>query len=139
MRTVIIFAIIGGVVLSFVVTAVLIGSSKHFRQIGRALFKYVCIPLIIGAVLLYVVGGTDLLQFGFAPLFTWGGIGRAIVVIFGIAGVTWLRHKSLYDHEPPPMWFRRSGWVNLLEALLLLAIMAGGTWAILRFTTPISK
>jgi|GEM_PF-3409407 len=99
--------------------------------------RVVGIPLVcIGfmtAVLLFVVGGADLLRFALIQLLTPRGVERAALAIGGLILITWLRHLAWYQDEQPPMWFRRSMWLNVVEALALLAIITLGIWAIPRF------
>ena len=103
----------------------------------RFLFILVGIPLLCltppSIILLYLIGGTDMLRFALRQLFTWNGAARTAVAIFGLAAVTWARHAMCYQDEPPPMWFRRSIWLNILEALILLGLVVLGIWAIPRF------
>ena len=111
---------------------------------AQMLFNLVGIPFacifLLTIVLLYVIGGMDLLQFTFGRLFTWSGIRRVLIVVGGVTLFTLVRQLAWYRDEPPPMWLRRSGWVNVLEALALLLVIVAGVWALLRFSiVPIQR
>ena len=118
---------------------------KQFvRDQSELLFKIVGIPFVcIGLVslaFLYVIGGSDLLRYALAQLFTRHGAYRLLIVVLGLALVTLLRHLAWYRDEPPPVWFRRSRWTNVLEGLVLLLVIAAGVWAFVRFgATPIQR
>jgi hypothetical protein len=116
---------------------------RYIRRQLRVLLKYVGVPLIVitflSLVLLYVIGGADLLRFVAARLFTWSGMAKVLFVVSGLAAVTWLRHVIWFADEPPPKWVRRPVWLNVFEGVVLLAIVAVGAWAILRFATPIPR
>lgn len=115
-------------------------AGRYFRKQGRLLFKLVGIPVIcvtlISLVLLYVIGGTDLLRFTASQLLMWRGIRRALIVVGGLTLVSWLRHMAWYQDDPPPMWFRRSGWLNLVEGLILIAVIVVGILAFRRYAPP---
>src|SRR5690348_15591688 len=109
---------------------------EALREPIRVLFKLVGIPLICLTPLffaaLYMIGGTDLIRFALAQL-TWK---MSLMIVSGIgvlALLAWLRHMAWYQDEPPPMWWRRSSWVNLVEILVLLGLVFLGIWAIPRF------
>ena len=100
------------------------------------LFKLVVIPALcltpLFIAVLYFLGGTDLLRFTLTQL-TWK---ISLRILFGLAillSVTWIRHETWYRDDPPPMWWRRSAWVNVLEIVVLLALIFLGIWAIPRF------
>lgn len=107
---------------------------------AHMLLKLVGIPfaciVLLTLILLYVIGGTDLLHFSMSQLFTWAGIRRVLIVIGGLTLITFVRHLAWHRDETPPMWFRRSGWANVLEALGLLLVIVVGVWAFLRFSVP---
>ncbi len=106
------------------------------RKPMRVLFKLVGIPLICFAILfpiaLYLLGGTDLLRFALSQV-TWKVSLKIVGAIAGLTLVTWIKHVAWYQDEPPPLWWRRSIWVNLLELLVLLALIFLAIWAIPRF------
>ena len=105
-----------------------------------SLLKLVCILLsgafVLALIAIYAIGGTDLLRFALAQLFTWKGVGEALTIIVGITSVTWVRHQMWFRDEPPPMWFRGSLWVNIAELFVLVAVILAGIWALLRFAPP---
>ena len=72
--------------------------TRYLRKQGRLLFKLVGIPIIcvtlFSLVLLYVIGGTDLLRFTVSQLLTWRGIQRALTVVGGLTLLSWLRHMA---------------------------------------------
>ena len=115
-------------------------AGRYLRKQGRLLFKLVGIPIIcltlLSLVLLYVIGGTDLLRFTVKQLVTWRGIQKVLIVVGGLTLLSWLRHVAWYQDEPPPMWFRRSAWLNILEGLTLIAVIAAGVWAFHRYAPP---
>ena len=115
-------------------------AGRYLRKQARLLFKLVGIPIIcvtlVSLVLLYVTGGTDLLRFTARQLLTWRGIQRVLIVVGGLTLLIWLRHVAWYQNEPPPMWFRRSVWLNVLEGLTLIAVIAAGVWAFRRYALP---
>jgi|SRR5271166_47400 len=88
------------------------------------------IPLFLAA--LYFLGGTDLLQFTLSQL-TWKVSRKILWGVALLAAVTWIRHEFWYQNEPPPMWWRRSIWLNLLEIFVLLGLILLGIWAMLKF------
>jgi len=112
----------------------------YFRKQARLLFKLVGIPIIcvtlLSLVLLYVIGGTDLLRFTASQLLTWRGMQRALAVLGGLTLLSWLRHAAWYQDEPAPMWFRRSVWLDVLEGLTLIAVIVLGIWAFRRYAPP---
>ena len=114
--------------------------THYLRKQGRLLFKLVGIPIIcvtlLSLVLLYTIGGTDLLRFTASQLLTSRGIQRALTVVGGLTLLSWLRHIAWYHDEPPPMWFRRSVWLNVLEGLTLIAVIVVGAWAFRRYAPP---
>ena len=87
-------------------------------------------------MLLYVIGGTDLLRFTASQLLTWRGMQRALAVLGGLTLLSWLRHAAWYQDEPAPMWFRRSVWLDVLEGLTLIAVIVLGIWAFRRYAPP---
>src|SRR5882672_3722575 len=103
------------------------------REPIQVLFKLVGIPLMCLTPLflaaLYLLGGTDLLRFALKQL-TWK---VSFKIVCGLALFTWIRHVAWYDDEPPPLWWWRSTWLNLLEILVLLALIFLAIWAIPRF------
>jgi len=115
-------------------------AGRYLRNQARLLFKLVGIPIIcvtlLSLVLLSVIGGTDLLRFSASQLLTWRGIQRALTVAGGLTLLTWLMHMAWYQDEPPPMWFRRSVWLNALEGLTLIAVIVAGVWAFRRYAPP---
>ena len=106
------------------------------REPIQVLSKLVGIPLICLAPLfvagLYLLGGADLLRFTLHQL-TWKVSLKILCGIAGLALVTWGRHVFWYQDEPPPIWWRRSIWLNLLEIIVLLALVFLAIWAIPRF------
>jgi len=102
----------------------------------RVLFKLVGIPLacltLLFVAVLYMLGGADLLRFTLNQM-TWKVSFKVVFAIAGLALLAWRRHVLWYRHEPPPMWWRRSSWLNILEILVLLALIFLGIWAIPRF------
>ena len=115
-------------------------AGHYLRKQARIFFKLVGIPIIcvtlLSLALLYVIGGTDLLRFTARQLLTWRGIQKVLIVVGGLTLLTWLKHVAWYQDEPPPMWFRRSGWLNILEGLALIAVIAVGVWAFRRYALP---
>lgn len=115
-------------------------AGRYLRNQGRLLFKLVGIPFLcvtlISLVLLYVIGGTDLLHFTANQLLTWRGMRRALIVVGGLTLVSWLRHMAWYQDAPPPMWSRRSVWLNVVEGLILIAVIVVGIWAFHRYLPP---
>jgi hypothetical protein len=103
------------------------------REPIQVLSKLVGIPLICLTALflaaLYLLGGTDLLRFALKQL-TWK---VSFKIVAGLALFTWIRHVAWYHDEPPPLWWWRSTWLNLLEILVLLALIFLAIWAIPRF------
>jgi hypothetical protein len=99
-----------------------------FKQVG---IPIICLTLLFVAVL-YMLGGTDLLRFTLHQL-TWKVSFKILSGIGGLALVTWIRHVFWYRDELPPIWWRRSIWLNLLEILLLLALVFLAMWAIPKF------
>jgi hypothetical protein len=120
-----------------------LGAARYLGKQLRLVFKLVVVPFLCVACLsvlaLYFLGGTDLLRFATAQLFTWGGLRRLLIVVGGLSLLTWIRHVGWYSYEPPPMWFRGSVWVNVLEAAILLGLIALGAWAVPRFTTALPR
>ena len=106
------------------------------REPVEVLFKLVGIPIICLVPLffaaLYLLGGTDLLRFTLSQL-TWRMSLKILCGIAGLSLVTWIRHIAWYRDEPPPMWWRRSAWLNLLEILVLLSLVFLAIWTIPRF------
>jgi hypothetical protein len=102
----------------------------------KVLFKLVGIPLICLVLLflavIYMLGGTDLLRFVVNQV-TWKVWFKIVCAIAGLALFTWGRHVMWYRDEPPPLWWRRSPWLNLLEIIVLLALIFLAIWAIPRF------
>ena len=82
---------------------------------------------------LAVIGEADLLRFAGSQLLTWRGIRRVLVVVGGLTLFAWAKHLAWYQDEPPPIWFRRSVWLNVLEGFILLGVIVVGAWAFLRF------
>ena len=115
-------------------------AGRYLRKQAGLLFKLVGIPIIcvtlLSLVLLYVIGGTDLLRFTALQLLTWRGIQRALTVVGGLTLLSWVRHIAGYQDEPPPMWFRTSFWLNVLEGLTLIAVIVAGVWAFRRYAPP---
>ena len=115
-------------------------TNAYLRQQSRFLFTVVGIPLACLAplllILLYVLGGADLLRFTFNKLMTGTSIRRVAIVIGVLTLVTWVRHAVWYQDEEPPLWFRRSVWLNMVEALILLTIIMLGIWAFYGFASP---
>jgi hypothetical protein len=109
---------------------------RAMREVTQALFKFVVIPVIcltlLLAAALYLLGGPDLLRFALNQL-TWKVCLKILGGIALLAARTLLRHVAWYRDEPPPRWWRRSIWVNVLELLFLLALVFLGLWAIPRF------
>jgi hypothetical protein len=112
---------------------------KTFRSLPQPiplLFKLVVIPalcltpLFIAA--LYFLGGMDLLRFTLTQL-TWKVSLRILCGFAILLLVTWMRHETWYRDDPPPMWWRRSARVNVLEIAVLLGLIFLGIWAIPRF------
>jgi hypothetical protein len=107
---------------------------------ARLLSKFVGIPLVsvaaLSLILLYAIGGDELVPFTVARLFTWAGLRRVLIVVIGVTLLTWVRHITWYSDEPPPMWLRGSLWLNLLEVVILLAVIGIGVWAFSRFAPP---
>ncbi len=103
------------------------------REPIELLFKLVGIPLIcltsVFIAVLYILGGLDLLRFALNQL-TWK---VAFKVVAGLALVTWIRHLTWYRNEPPPIWWRRSIWLNVFEIFVLLGLVFLGIWLMLRF------
>ena len=95
----------------------------------------ICVTLLL-LVLLYTIGGIDLLRFTASQLLTWRGIQKALAVVGGLTLLSWLRHVAWYQDEPPPMWFRRSVLLNVLEGLTLIAVIVVGVWAFRRYAPP---
>jgi hypothetical protein len=118
-------------------------AGRYLREQTHLLFKLLGIPIIcvalLSLVLLYVIGGTDLLRFAANQLLTWHGIQRALTVVGGLALLSWLRHVAWYQNERPPMWLRRSVWLNVLEGLALIAVVVVGIWAFRRYAPPPSS
>jgi len=115
--------------------------SAAWREPVEVLFKLVGIPLIcmipLFFAVLYLLGGTDLVRFALSQL-TWKMSFKILCGITGLSLIAWLRHIAWYRNEPPPMWWRRSGWLNLLEILVLLGLIVLAIWAIPRFGGPTS-
>ena len=110
------------------------------REPVDVLSKVLGIPLLCAlplfALALYLLGGVDLIRFTLSQL-TWKALGKIGAGIAGLALVTWARHARWYRDEPPPTWWRRSIWVNLLEIAILIALVFVGIRAIPRFTVPL--
>jgi|SRR6266850_4573604 len=106
------------------------------REPIQVLFKFVGVPIIcltpLFVAALYLLGGTDLLRFALKQV-TWKVSFKIVCGIAGLALLTWIRHITWYQDEPPPLWWRRSTWLNLLEILVLLALIFLAIWAIPRF------
>jgi hypothetical protein len=106
------------------------------REPIEVLFKLVGIPLIcltpLFVAVLYLLGGADLLRFTLHQL-TWKASFKILCGITGLALITWGKHVFWYRDEPPPIWWRRSIWLNLLEILVLLALVFLAIWAIPKF------
>ena len=106
------------------------------REPALLIFKLVGIPLICLTPLffaaLYFLGGADLLRFALHQL-TWKAWFRIFGGILFLGLVTWTRHVVWYRDEPQPLWWRRSVWVNLLEIIVLVALIFLAIWAIPRF------
>jgi hypothetical protein len=113
---------------------------RYLRKQARLFFKLVGIPIIcitlLSLVLLYIIGGTDLLRFTASQLLTWRGIQRALTVVGGLTLLSWLRHVAWYQDERPRMWFRRSVWQNVLEGLTFIAVIVAGVWAFRHYAPP---
>lgn len=117
-------------------------TARYVCKQARFLFNLVGIPLILitllSLVLLSIIGGADLLRFAASRLLTWRGIRRVLLVVCGLALFAWAKHLAWYQDEPPPMWFHRSVWLNVLEGLILLVVIVVGAWAFFRFApTPL--
>jgi hypothetical protein len=112
--------------------------SETLRETMQVIFKLVGIPLLCMAplflALLYFLGGADLLRFALSQL-TWKVAFKIVCGIAWLAFVTGGRHAMWYQDDPPPLWWRQSAWLNLLEVLILLAVILLGIWAIPRFGT----
>jgi hypothetical protein len=100
------------------------------------LFKLVVIPALcltpLFIAVLYFLGGMDLLRFTLTQL-TWKICLRILCGLAILLLVIWIRHETWYRNDPPPMSWRRSAWVNVLEIVMLLALIFFGIWAIPRF------
>jgi hypothetical protein len=112
----------------------------YLRKQGRLLFKLVGIPIIcitlLSLVLLYIIGGTDLLRYTASQLLTWRGIQKTLTVVGGLTLLSWLRHMAWYRDEPRSMWFRRSVRSNVMGGLILIAVIALGVLAFRRYAPP---
>jgi len=112
-------------------------TARFVRKQVRFLFNLVGIPLILitllSLILMSVIGGADLLRFAASQLLTWRGIRRVLVVVGGSALFALANHLAWHQDEPPPMWFRRSVWLNVLEGFILLVVIVVGAWAFFRF------
>lgn len=113
---------------------------RYLLRQSRLLLKLVGIPVVCAAllatILVYGIGGKDLLGLAVAKLLTPSGVRRVLIVILGLTFVTWVRHIVWYDDEPPPVWFRRSIWLNVLEFSILIGLGLLAVWAIPRFAAP---
>jgi hypothetical protein len=102
----------------------------------RFLISVVGIPVACGfllaVILIYLLGGTDLLRFAIAQM-TWKLSIGFFCGIAVLALVTLGKHVFWYSNEKPPMWFRSTLWINILEFLLLLGVIVFGIWALQRF------
>jgi hypothetical protein len=105
------------------------------QYVWLVVIPIICVALL-SLVLLYVIGGIDLLRFASNQLLTWRGIRRAVTLVGGLTFLSWLRHVVWFQDEPPPMWFRRSVWLNVLEGLTLIAVAVVGVWAFRRYAPP---
>lgn len=106
------------------------------QEPAKALFKLVGIPLLCSIPLfvaaLYVLGGTGLIRYALTQL-TWKVVFKVLCGVVALALLVWMRHIACYREEAPPVWWRRSTWLNLLEILVLLALIFIAIWAIPRF------
>jgi uncharacterized membrane protein len=106
------------------------------QEPANVLFKLVGIPLICSIPLfvaaLYVLGGAGLIRYALSQL-TWKVAFKVLCGIVALALLVWIRHITWYRDEAPPLWWRRSTWLNLLEILVLLALILIAIWAIPRF------
>src|SRR3954470_6626676 len=103
---------------------------QHPEDSPATLLLLVLIPLAVvfalSMITMGVLGGRQLLGFAFHQLFTLKGLAAGSATVVGITFVTLARHMVWFDDEPPPMWFRGSGWTNILEFLVLVGIVALG-------------
>jgi hypothetical protein len=91
---------------------------------------------LIALALLYMLGGSDLVGYSLAKLLTWDGLRRVLIAFGGLSLLTWLRHAAWYENEPPPMWFRPSIWLNIVEGAVLVGVIVLGIWAYSRCAPP---
>jgi len=102
-------------------------------QESLRLFLVAAIGLaVIVPVSLYAIGGVELVRFSIGQL-TWRVFFRVTLAMAALFTIIWIRHSFWYRDERPPMWLRRSAWVNLVEFLVLTGIIGAGVWAISRF------
>jgi hypothetical protein len=119
---------------------------RKFRKAVRFLALFAWLPLLVVGllvlVLLYAIGGRDLVTYSLGLAFTAKGALRILSVFLGVTCVAWFGPIGLggffWDgvNAPTSSVLRKRWWVNATELAVLVLLALLGIWAISRFGAP---